>query len=157
MAKNIALKDSVMVNSVPLSNFARAVTFSSEHERVDVSGFSATGVNEYQAGTTDQSVTVTFYGSYGASEVHATLWTIHQNRSIVPFEWYADQTQPVSATNPRLFGNVQLLTYGSPNRTRGEVDTFEATFTACDAAGLTFSSSPIALAAEEEETTAKKK
>ena len=142
MPKNIALKDSVKVDSVTLSNFARAVTFSSEHERVDVSGFSTTGVNEYLAGTTEQSVTVTFYGSYGATEVHNTLYPIHRDREIVAFEWYADQTQPVSATNPKLAGNVQLLTYGSPNRTRGEVDTFEATFTACDAAGLTFSNTP---------------
>jgi len=142
MPKVIALKDYVSVNAVVLSNFARAVVFSSEHERVDVSGFSATGVNEYLAGTTDQSVTVTFYGSYGAAEVHATLEPIHRQRSIVVFIWYPDQTTIVSATNPKLTGNVQLLTYGSPNRTRGEVDTWEATFTACDAAGLAFSSVP---------------
>jgi hypothetical protein len=140
--KNIALKDYIAVDAAVLSNFARAVVYSSEHERVDVSGFSATGVNEYLAGTTDQSLTITFYGSYGAAEVHATLHPIHKNRTIVALKWRPDQVAPVSATNPELRGNAQLLTYGSPNRTRGEVDTFEAVFTACDAAGFDFFTAP---------------
>jgi hypothetical protein len=155
VAKNIALHDFVSVNAVVLSAFARAVVFTSEHERVDVSAFSVSGTNEYLAGTTDQQVVVTFYGSYGVAEVHATLWPIHQTRDIVEFEWRADQVAPVSATNPKLIGNVQLLTYGSPNRTRGEVDTFDATFTACDSAGLTFSTSPVATAAETAEKSKK--
>ena len=67
MAKRIALKDHIHVDAVDLSNFARSVEFSSEHERVDVSGFNATGANEYLAGQTEQSVTVEFFGSYGAS------------------------------------------------------------------------------------------
>ena len=37
MSKRIALKDHVLVDSADLSNFARAVEFTSEHERVDVS------------------------------------------------------------------------------------------------------------------------
>jgi hypothetical protein len=140
--KEIALHDYVSVDSVVLSNLARAVVYNSEHERVDVSGFSASGKNEYLAGTTDQSLTITFYGSYGASEVHATLEPIHTNRTIVPIEWRPDQSAPVSATNPKLTGNAQLLTYNSPNRTRGEVDTFEAVFTAADEAGFSFSIVP---------------
>ena len=36
MAKRIALKDSVSVDAVDLSQFCRSVEFSSEHERVDV-------------------------------------------------------------------------------------------------------------------------
>ena len=67
MAKRIALKDHITVDAVDLSNFARAVKFSSEHERIDVSGFNATGANEYLAGATEQEVTVEFFGVYGAS------------------------------------------------------------------------------------------
>jgi hypothetical protein len=141
MPKRIALRDHVMVDSVDLSNFARAVSLSSEHERVDVSGFNPTGANEYLAGQTEQSVTVEFYDSYGAGEVHATLYPIHQNREIVPFQWRPDQTQPVSATNPQLQGNVQMLTF-SPGVTRGEAETFEAEFVAGDAAGLTYVTVP---------------
>ena len=141
MSKRIALKDHVSVDAVDLSNLARAVEFSSEHERVDVSGFSATGANEYLAGQTEQSVTVEFYGSYGASEVHQTLYPIHRDREVVPFEWRPDQTAAVSATNPQLEGNVQVFSYG-PGATRGDVDTYEVTFMAVDAAGLAFVTAP---------------
>ena len=141
MAKRIALHDHVMVDAVDLSSFARSVEFSSEHERVDVSGFTASGANEYLAGATEQSVTVEFYGSYGASEVHATLYPIHQNREVVAFEWRPDQNAVVSATNPQLEGNVQLLTY-NPGATRGEVETWTATFTAADTDGLTYVVAP---------------
>jgi hypothetical protein len=137
MAKRIALKDNVTVDDIDLSVFARSVELASEHERVDVSGFSATGANEYLAGTTEQSVTVEFYGSYGAGEVHATLYPLHKNRDVVLFQWRPDQTQAVSATNPELRGMVQVYTYG-PGATRGETDTFSVTFNAADEDGLQF-------------------
>lgn len=135
--KRIALKDSIKVNSVDLSVMARSVRFSSEHEMVDVSGFSTSGVNEHLSGGTEQSVTVEFYGSYGTSEVHATLYPIHQNRTTVPFVWRPDGSAVVGVNNPELRGNVQLLSYG-PGAERGSVDTFEATFTTSDPAGLAF-------------------
>jgi len=141
MSKRIALKDHVSVDSVDLSNFARAVEFTSEHERIDVSGFNATGANEYLAGQTEQSVSVEFFGSYGTGEVHATLYPIHKDREVVAFEWRPDQTAPVSATNPQLEGNVQLLTY-SPSVTRGEEEAWTAEFVAADSAGLTYTTTP---------------
>ena len=58
-----------------------AVEFSSEHERIDVSGFNATGANEYLAGATEQSVTVEFFNGYGAGEPHTILYPIHKNRT----------------------------------------------------------------------------
>lgn len=139
--KRIALKDSVEVDSVDLSNFARSVEFASEHERVDVSGFNATGANEYLAGATEQSVTVEFYGSYGSGEVHQTLYPIHKDREVVSFAWRPDMTAVASATNPELRGNVQLYSY-SPGATRGETETFSATFNAADEDGLQFFTSP---------------
>lgn len=137
MAKRIALKDSVMVDTVDLSNLARAVTFSSEHSQEDVSGFSATGVNEYLAGPTTQTLTVTFYGSYGTGEVHQTLYPLHKNRTICAVKWRPDSTSPVSVTNPELRGNALVFTY-APGATRGDVDSYDVVFTAVDAAGLAF-------------------
>jgi hypothetical protein len=137
MPKRIALKDSIKIDATDLSTFARTVRLTSEHSREDVSGFSATGANEYLAGATDQSVAVEFYGSYGTGEVHATLYPIHKNRTIVAFVWRPDQTTVVSATNPELRGNCMLYTY-SPGATRGDVDTFDAIFVSADAAGLAF-------------------
>jgi hypothetical protein len=141
MPKRIALKDFVSVDAVDLSVFSRSVRLTSDHERVDVSGFSMTGANEYLAGQTTQSVTVEHYGSYGTGEVHATLYPIHQNRDIVAFAWRPDQTTPASITNPELRGNVQILSYG-PGATRGEADTFEVEYTAADPAGLQFFTTP---------------
>jgi hypothetical protein len=143
MAKRIALKDSVTVDAVDLSNLARSVRFNSEHSREDVSGFSATGMNEYLPGPTEQSVVVEFFGSYGTGEVHATLYPIHKDREIVEFAWRPDQTAVASASNPELRGNVQLYSYG-PGATRGDVDTFEATFNAADEDGLEFFTTPAA-------------
>ena len=137
MPKRVALKDHVSVDAVDLSNFARAVTFTSEHDRVDVSGFNPTGASEYLAGLTTQSVTVEFFGSYGTGEVHQTLYPIHHDREIVPFQWRPDQTAAVSATNPELRGNVQVLTY-SPEATRGDAEAYSVEFTAADSAGLAF-------------------
>jgi hypothetical protein len=141
MAKRIALKDHVSVDAVDLSNLARSVEFASEHDRVDVSGFSPTGNNEYLAGPTEQSVTVEFFGSYGTGEVHQTLYPIHRDREVVAFEWRPDQTAPVSVGNPQLEGNVQVFSYG-PGGTRGDVDTFSVTFNAADEDGLAFVTAP---------------
>ena len=84
MAKRIALKDHLSVDAVELSNFARLIGSSANIERIDVSGFADTGstANEYLAGATEQSVEVEFYGSYGAAEVHQTLYSIHANREV---------------------------------------------------------------------------
>lgn len=141
MAKRIALKDSVEVDSVDLSNMARSVRFSSEHSQEEVSGFSASGTNEYLAGPTTQSLTVEFFGSYGTGEVHQTLYPIHRDREVVPIAWRPDQTAVVSAANPQVEGNVMLFSYG-PGATRGEVDTFEAVFMAVDEDGLAFTITP---------------
>lgn len=141
MSKRVALKDSVMVDGVQLGPFCRDVHSRSAHERVDVSGFTASGKNEYLAGQTEQEVTCEFFGAYDAGETHATLEPIHTGREIVPFAWRHDVTAPASATNPELRGNVQLLEY-SPGATRGEVDTFPATFTAADEDGLTWFDTP---------------
>jgi hypothetical protein len=89
------------------------------------------------AGITTQSVTAEFFDSYGTGEVHATLYPIHKNRTIVPLAIRPDQTTVVSATNPELRGNVQVLSF-NPGVTRGDTDAFSVEFTAADAAGLAF-------------------
>jgi hypothetical protein len=142
MPKRIALSDFVEIDSVDLSNFARQVQFTSSHTRVDVSGFNATGANEYLAGATDQSVTVDFYGSYGTGEVHETLYPIHKDKEIVLFKWRPDMNSPASATNPELRGNVQVYDYG-PGAQRGSEDAFQVTFNAADENGLEYFTTPL--------------
>lgn len=131
----IAFKDFVSVDGTELSDLSRAVSGESTHERVDASGFNATGANRYLAGVTEQSATVEFFGSYGVGEVHETIYPIHRDRTIVPFVWRPDMTSAVAPGNPELRGNVQVLSYG-PGATRGELDTFEVEFVAADEDGL---------------------
>jgi hypothetical protein len=104
---------------------------------VDAGGFNALGTTEFLAGQTTQTVSVEFYNSYGAGEVHATLYPIHRDREVVPFTAKPDMTAAVSATNPELRGNVQVLTY-SPQATFGDVEAFTVEFSAADPDGLQF-------------------
>jgi hypothetical protein len=137
MSKRIALKDFIEVDHVDLSGFFRQIGFSSEHSQEDVSGFNATGTDEFLAGRTTQQVTGEVFGSYGSNEVHQVLYPLHRDKSTFYFRWRPDQSAVVSATNPELRGNAQLLTY-SPGATRGEVDAFAVTFTAADETGFKF-------------------
>lgn len=144
MPKNVATKWSVSVDDVTFdTGLARDVQFGSEHDAVDAGGFNALGVTERLAGQTTQTVAVEFYNSYGTGEVHQTLYPIHRDRDIVEFKARPDMTTAVSATNPELRGNVQVLTY-SPQATFGEIETFSVEFTAADPAGLEFFNAPAA-------------
>jgi hypothetical protein len=138
MAKRIALFDFISVDGHDISNFCRSYNFTSEHEQVDVSGFSASGANESLAGQTVQSVELEVFGSYGANEVYDILYPIHRDRSVVAFIHYPNQNLPVSGTNPQLSGNVQILTWAE-GATRGEVEAFPVTLAAADEDGLVYS------------------
>jgi NADPH-dependent ferric siderophore reductase len=135
MAKEIALKDAVEVDSVDLSNLTRAINPVSEMTTVDASGFNATGSDENLVGNRVSSVTATFFDTKDTGEVHATLWPPHFARDIVELKTRHDQTAAVSAANPELRGNVYVRTY-SPTRTRGDVATFDVEFIAADPDGL---------------------
>ena len=137
MPKRIALTDHVQCDLVDLSDFARQVQVAFSDAQVDVSGFNPAGTNEYLPGARTQSVTVDFYGSYGAGEVHATLYPLYKGRSTTAFKWRPDGANPVSATNPELRGNAKLYDYG-PGAQRGAEDSYQVTFMAADAAGFDF-------------------
>ena len=135
MSKRIALKDGRgrQRRSIELLTFGRVST--SEHERVDVSGFNATGANEYLAGQTTQSVTVEHYGSYGTGEVHATLYPIHKDREIVAFAWRPDQTAVASRRTRNFAATCRCspTTRGRPvaRRTRSRWSTRPPTRPGC--------------------------
>jgi hypothetical protein len=137
MPKRVALHDHVQIDTQDLSNFARSVRLTSDHAQIDVSGFSASGANEYIAGATTQSVAVEFYGSYGTAEVHQTLYPLHKNRTVCALHWRPDMGSPVGPANPELQGNAMIYNYG-PGSVRGDTDTFEVVFQPADAAGFAF-------------------
>jgi hypothetical protein len=137
MSKRVALHDFIEIDNVDLSQYCRSVRFNSEHQQIDVSGFTASGADEFLAGNTVQSVELEMFGSYGSTEVHQVLYPLHRDRSVFDFVWRPNMNSAVSATNPELRGSVQALTYG-PGASRGEADTFTVTLTAADADGLEF-------------------
>lgn len=137
MSKRIALNDFVEVDHTDLSDLCDSVQFASDHAQEDVSGFNASGRDEYLAGRTTQSFTAEFFGSYGSGEVHQTLYELHRDKTVFLLRWRPNQNAGVSATNPELRGNVQLLSYG-PGAQRGNVDKVSCTFTCADSTGLVF-------------------
>ena len=89
--------------AVDLSSFARAVTFSSEHERVDVSGFNATGRERvprrrHRAVSRGRVLRLL----RGPPRSTHTLYPIHRDREIVAFEWRPDQVAAVSRDEPAV-------------------------------------------------------
>jgi hypothetical protein len=135
MAKQIALKDSVVVDDTDLSTFCKAWTPTSEFNLVDVSGFNASGTDENLVGARASSVTATFFDAAATGEVHGVLYPAHINRDIISFVARRDQNAPVSADNPECRGHVYVQNY-NPSRTRGDVATYDVSFIAADADGI---------------------
>lgn len=126
--KRIALYDYVEIDQISFaSGFVRSIEFTSEDEQVDASGFSATGVDEILAGRRTRSVTVEFFMTRAANEVHQVLYPLHRDKTIFEFVWRANQNSSVSATNPELRGNVTLPSW-TEGATRGEVEVASLTF-----------------------------
>ncbi len=138
MSKRIALTDYVEVDGVDLSNLCRSVSFESTDDQVDVSGFNPTGASEFLAGNRVRQVTVEFYGTRGANEVHQVLFPIHDGRLTATFKWRGLGESAVSATNEELRGLVKILTYPEGG-TRGDAETQTVTFIQASATSpLTF-------------------
>lgn len=132
MPKRVALKDYISCDGVEISNFVRAVGFTSTDDRIDASGFNATGASEFLSGTRVQEVTLDVIMGRGAGEPHGLLWPLHNNRSEFDFVWRADGSAAVGATNPELRGAVVLPEY-SEGATRGELEVQTLTLVASDA------------------------
>jgi hypothetical protein len=138
--KNIALKDYIEVDGHDLSDFGSAYQEHSDDEQVDVSGFNPTGADEFLQGKRTQSIDVTFFDSKASGEVHDVLYHLYRDRVTFTFKHRDDQNNPVSATNPQIEGNANILSYG-PGATRGQARSFQVTFVAADSAGFVYSES----------------
>lgn len=138
MGKRIALKDYIEVDGVDISNYVRSVSFTSEDERVDASGFNSTGASEFLLGTRVREITLEIIMGRASNEPHQVLWNLHNARLSFDLVWRADSSNVVSTTNPELRGTVQLPTYGE-GATRGELETASFTFIEADSTDpLTF-------------------
>jgi hypothetical protein len=137
MPRRIALKDYIAIDHQDLSTFGRSVSFTSTDDRIDASGFNATGANTFLAGQRVQEFTVEFMMARGTNEVHPTLYPLHRDRSTFDIVWRADVNSAASATNPELRGHALLPEY-SEGATRGELETASFTFVTADDTGFVF-------------------
>lgn len=137
MSKGTALKDYVEVDGHDVSNFCSGVNPQFVDTQEDISGFSSTGKDETVPGRRSQNIVCQFFGAYDSSETWDVLYRLYRDRSTFTFKTRPDQTQPVGSTNPSLEGNARIYEW-SPNRQRGQVDSFSVTFSAADSDGFEY-------------------
>jgi hypothetical protein len=94
-----------------LSTWAFDVQISDEKERVEVSGFSASGAREYLPGNADQSVDVSFRQDYASGGPHQTIYPLYQGGSTFKFWVQPDSVAGTSSTNPWYGGTASVFTY----------------------------------------------
>lgn len=137
MSKRIALTDYVEVDGVDLSNDCRAIGSNFEHARVDVSGFSASGTDEFLLGNTTREITATFFANHASGKSFQTLKYLFESKAIFDIAWRKDVNAGASTTNPECRGSVQLAAFPQGTN-RGDVETFDVTFTQAEGDVLTW-------------------
>lgn len=136
MSKGPALYDYIEIDGHDVGNSFSEIGYDFVDEEEDVSGFSATGLDETVAGKRVQTVTGTIFMDFDAGKSWDILYDIYKNRSVVTFKTRPNQNLPVSATNPSLEGNVTIREWHGGG-TRGAVRSFPITLKS-DVTGLEF-------------------
>jgi len=128
--KKIARHDKITIDGTDVSNSFRRFARTSTDDRVDVSGFSTTGTDEFLPGPRDQQFTgEAFY----TEELAAIVEPLYTNRTSCVITWQPDGL--VDATR-EIYSGTCTITEFSPENTRGDVSTFP--FAASpDASGIT--------------------
>lgn len=133
--KDIALSDEIHIDGVDVSDAFRSFGFSSEDEQVDVSGFNATGSDEFLQGKRTQS----FSGeAFYTPELYALLYPLYRDRSTFVVKYTPNGL--ADPTREYYSGNCNIQAF-NPNATRGDVRVMTVTLNAADAAGITSTAS----------------
>ena len=129
--KLISRHDKITIDGTDVSNSFNEFGYSSEHDVVDVTGFSATGTVETLPGVTTQ----TFSGTaFHTEEFAAIVEPLHRNRTQCVITW---QPNGLRRRDPRdLLGTCTINTFG-PANTVGDVATMPFEATPALAAGIT--------------------
>lgn len=117
------LNEHITINSVDLSDHARAATLALEVTDLDSTAF-GDGWSEHTGGLKSGTLTIEFLDDFAVSEVDATLWPIFG--TVVPFIVRPD-AGAVSATNPNYTGSLFIAQHsvgGSLNEMAGKSLTF---------------------------------
>ena len=129
--KKISRHDKITIDGTDVSNSFRTFGFSSEHSQEDVSGFSATGNDEFLPGSTTQE----FNGeAFYTEELGAIVQPLHANRTQTVITWQPDGL--VDATREIYSGTCVIFTFG-PSDTRGSVAVMPFVARAATSAGIT--------------------
>lgn len=125
MATSVFLSNltSLTVNSVSLVDQATSVTINNVFESLDKTAFGSTS-RSYTAGLINNTVTVTLYNSYAASETYATLASIVGSTTTV----VASVTDGAVVKTFTITG-AYLETLPVVNGSLGTLSTIDITFT----------------------------
>jgi hypothetical protein len=116
----------VTVNAVALTGFATSAVLERTNTAQDTTVFGNTA-RVYSATIEDNSLTVTLFMTYGASEVYATLATLVGTQTTVIVK---PTSAVVGATNPNFtLTGAYLETLPVLNATLGELSQIDITFT----------------------------
>lgn len=133
--KDISLSDEIHIDGNDVSDAFSDFSLSDVMEQVDVSGFNATGSDEFLSGKrTPQFTGTAFY----TPELEAILWPLHDNRDTFTVVWKPNGLADPARESYSL--ECQLLEW-NPTATRGSPRTMQLTFPAATGAGVVFSAS----------------
>lgn len=130
--KLVARHDRIEIDGTDVSNAFKEFRFSSEDSDEDVSGFSATGVDESLPGTRAQGFSGT---AYYTEESAALIAPLHFNRTVVEILWQPNGLVDGSATT--YYANCTINTFG-PENTRGSVSTMPFAAKTADEDGIQY-------------------
>lgn len=116
----------VTVNSVALTGFCTSAVFERVQESIEVTSFGETS-RTYNTGLANNTLTLTLYMTYGASEVFATLKGLVGTQTTVQVK---PNSGAGSATNPNLIlTNCYLESLPVMNASLGERSQIDVVFT----------------------------
>lgn len=113
--KKVAKSDRIEIDGTDYSNAFRQFGFSSEHSEEDVSGFSASGVDETLPGATAQGFTGEMFYT---EESAPAIWALHIAKDIVEVLYQPNGL--VDSTATVYYANCTINQFG-PANTRGQV------------------------------------
>lgn len=127
MAIHMLSDASLVVNAVNLSNHVQSITVDMAAEDVDITAMGATS-RAHLAGLRDDTVSVTFFQDFAASNVDATLAPLITSTgfSVV----VKPTSSSVSSTNPSYTATMIMLGYQPLSGTVGDANTIELEFKA---------------------------
>jgi hypothetical protein len=127
MATSVYLSNpSVTINSVDLSDQCTAATITYLVEQLENTAFGSTA-RSYTGGLQNNTVTVTLYQSYAATETEASIYSLVGTTTTLVLK---PGSGAVSATNPSYTITGAYLESHTPiNASLGELSTIDLTFT----------------------------